>query len=183
LRSLEVDLPDVRSRLDELAGALVAEVNALHATGTNPDGDTGVDFFDPAGTTAWTMSLSAEVAASPDAVAAGTADTAGDYRGGANDVALALAGLRDAVLAPLGDTPGGYARDLVSSVGQSVRSALDAVEVQETLADQAEIRRMSFSGVSVDEELVRMIQFQTAYQAAARVVSTADEMLQSLFAM
>jgi flagellar hook-associated protein 1 FlgK len=39
---------------------------------------------------------------------------------------------------------------------------------------------MSLSGVSVDEELVQMIQFQTAYQAAARVVTAADEMLQSL---
>ena len=51
------------------------------------------------------------------------------------------------------------------------------------LADQADGRRMSLSGVSVDEELVQMIQFQSAYQAAARVVTAVDEMLQSLLAI
>ena len=57
------------------------------------------------------------------------------------------------------------------------------MEVHKTLSEQADIRRSSFSGVSTDEELVRLIEFQTAYAAAARVVSAADEMLETLVRM
>ena len=126
------------------------------------------------------MALSVDAQASSRAVAAGTPDGTGAYRAGANDVALAIGGLRDAPIAALGGTPGEHVRGLVSSIGMAVRSSSDAAQVHQTLADQADVRRMSLSGVSVDEELVQMIQFQTAYQAAARVVTVADEMPQSL---
>jgi flagellar hook-associated protein 1 FlgK len=39
------------------------------------------------------------------------------------------------------------------------------------------------SGVNIDEEMVNLIRFQNAYQAAARLVSTADEMLQTILDM
>jgi flagellar hook-associated protein 1 FlgK len=52
--------------------------------------------------------------------------------------------------------------------------------VAQTLADNAAGRRDALSGVSTDEELVNLIQYQTAYQAAARIITTADEMLQTI---
>lgn len=177
------DLPDLRQGLDDLAAALVDRVNTIHATGTNPRGDTGVDFFDATGVTATSIGLSAAVLADAQAIAAGTADGAGSYRAGASDVAEVVAGLRDTDVAALGDTVLGHYRGLVTTVGQAVRSSSDSAETHGILADQARKRRDAVSGVSVDEELVRMIQFQTAYQAAARVVTTADEMMQSLLAM
>lgn len=183
LRVLNTDIPEVRQGLDDFAAAVVDAVNTVHTTGTGPDGTTGVDFFDPAGTTAGTIELSADVTASARAIAAGTADGGGVYQAGENDVALEIAGLRDSTVGALGSTPGEHLQGLVSSVGLAVRSATDKGEVHRTLADQADGRRMSLSGVSVDEELVQMIQFQSAYQAAARVVTTVDEMLQSLLAI
>jgi flagellar hook-associated protein 1 FlgK len=36
------------------------------------------------------------------------------------------------------------------------------------------------SGVNLDEEMTNMLQFQRSYQAAARVVSTVDEILDTL---
>ncbi|MDH5590328.1 MAG: hypothetical protein OEZ37_09800, partial [Gemmatimonadota bacterium] len=183
LEVLNQDIPAIRATLDELANALVTEVNAIHVTGTNPLGGTGIDFFDPAGLTADTIALSAEVAADADAIAAGTPDGLGGYRAGANDVALSLAALRDVSIGSLGKTLGGHFRGLVSDVGSAVRSSQDAVGVHRALAEQADIRRMSISGVSIDEELVSMIQYQTAYQAAAKVVTAVDEMLQSLINM
>lgn len=180
LQVLNGDLPAVQRGLDDLAAALVSQVNAVHAAGTNPRGEAGVPFFAPGGSTAWTLALSEAVAASPLAVAAGTADASGGYRAGANDVALALASLRDTRIPALGATPGEHLRGLVSSLGLAVRSSSDAAEVHRTLADQADVRRQSLSSVSVDEELVRLIQYQSAYRAAARVVSAADEMLQTL---
>ena len=180
---LNSDLPDIRSRLDDLAEALVTEVNALHRTGTNPDGVTGVDFFDPTGITATSIGMSADVESSSRAISAGTGGPSGEYRAGVNDVALELAGFRDADSPLLGTSYGEHFGQLVTDVGFSVRSSLDQVEVHETLSHQADLRRESLSGVSTDEELVRLIEFQTAYSAAARVVTVADEMMETLVRM
>ena len=180
LTVLNTDHPDAVKRLDDLASAFVTEVNTLHKTGTNPDGNTTVDFFDATGTKASSIALSAAVLASPDAIAAGTPDGSGAYRAGANDVALAIAALRDNDVTSLTMTMGEHYQGLVSDVGSAVRSSSRSAEVSRVLSDQADVRRMGLSGVSVDEELVKIIEFQTAYQASARVLTTANEMLQSL---
>jgi len=183
LTVINSDLPDIQTWIDDLAGAFVTEVNALHETGTNPDGNTGISFFDPAGVTASSISLSSDVLASTSAIAAGTPDGLGAYRAGVNDIALALGGLRDVDAGSLGRTMGEHYRGLVSDIGQAVRSSSDAAQSHRMLAEQADARRLSLSGVSIDEELVKMIEFQTAYQASARVVTAADELMQTLLAV
>ncbi|MNH43293.1 flagellar hook-associated protein FlgK [compost metagenome] len=45
------------------------------------------------------------------------------------------------------------------------------------MADNLQIQRQEISGVSIDEELADMIRFQQAYNAAARNMTTVDEML------
>jgi flagellar hook-associated protein 1 len=177
------DLPEARATLDLLASSLVADVNALHRTGTNRAGDTDLDFFDPAGVTSTTLRLSAAVRADAQTIAAGTADGLGNPRPGANDVALSLAALRDGPLAGTGETPGATLRTLVSQVGVSLRSSLDRAAAHTTLADQAELQRASISGVSTDEEMTKLIRFQAAYAAAARIVTVADEMMESILRM
>jgi flagellar hook-associated protein 1 FlgK len=183
LQLLNTDLPSITGELDALAEAMVTEINALHRTGTNPNGDTGIDFFDPTGVTATSISLSAAVLADPNAISAGTGGPSGEYRAGANDVALALAGMRDQDSAALGRSYGDHFRQLTSDVGFMVHTADNRAEVHGTLADHAKTRRNGYSGVSTDEELMQLIRFQTAYQAAARVITTADEMLESLIRM
>lgn len=180
---LNHDLPQLRQGLDALTAALVEEVNALHRTGTNGAGNTGVDFFDPAGVTASTLSLSAAVSADASAIAAGTDDGSGVHRPGANDVALALAGLRDRALGATGETAGAGVRALVSAVGTALRSAAERGAVHRALAERASLQRESVSGVSTDEEMTALIRFQAAYAAAARVVTTADEMMEALLRM
>jgi flagellar hook-associated protein 1 FlgK len=51
------------------------------------------------------------------------------------------------------------------------------------LASNAEQRRLNTSGVSLDEELTRMMQFQQAFVAATRVINAVDEMADALLAM
>ncbi len=182
LEVINTDVPGTRQSLDDLTAALVDSVNTVHTTGTNSLGTTGVSFFDPAGTTASSFVLSAEVLADIDAISAGTPDGSGGYRAGENDVALAIGSLRDTEIAALSDSVPGHFQGLVSSIGQVLVSVEDAREVHQTLADQADVQRSNASGVSLDEELVRLIQFQTAYQSAARMITAADEMMASLLA-
>lgn len=183
LVTLNQELPAIRADLDALAAALVEDVNAIHRTGMGVDGSTDVPFFDPGGVTASSIRLSDEVRADVRAIAAGTADEDDNPRPGANDIALLLAGLRDRPLSLTGEAPGAGYRTLVSRVGVSLRSIVDRELVHRTLAEQADIQRSSISGVSTEEEMTRLIRFQAAYAAAARVVTAADEMMEAVLRM
>lgn len=176
---LNTTLPDIRTTLDQLAAALVAEVNAIHQTGTTPAGATGTDFFDPAGVTAQTMALAAPIDASPLALAAGATAAPGD-----NATALELAGLRTRGLAALGGTTAGeFYISAVSAVGVLTRNAASQSSVGDALVSNLETRRSSVSGVSVDEEMVNLIGQQQAFSAASRIVTVADEMMQDILRM
>ncbi len=177
------DIPATLTRLDELAANVVARVNQIHQTGTNPLGQTAIDLFDPSGTTAAGLALSADVAASADAISAGTPDALGGYRAGANDVALSMAALRHEQNGVLGTTFGAYHTRTVTEVGLSVATARDNASAHQALARRAEIHRQSVSGVLTDEEVISLIEFQQAYTAATRLVSVADEMMQSVLQM
>ncbi|MGH7505954.1 MAG: flagellar hook-associated protein FlgK [Longimicrobiales bacterium] len=190
---LNTDIPAAMTELDAIAQALVSSVNALHTTGMSPDGQTGINFFDDLGdvttVTARNLKLSDEVLADHRAIAAGAGvlDTSTGtivYAAGANDVATGLATLRDDPLAALGNRSiGAYYSTAVTRVGTDVRAAVDTAAVNETLASQADIRRQSVSGVSIDEELVQLIRFQNAYAAAARVITAADELFATVIDM
>jgi flagellar hook-associated protein 1 FlgK len=209
---LNADIPDVRTRLDALAKGLVNAVNYLHTSGWTAAGDalgnanwnvatppTGsrVNFFDPARTTAASISISAEVSANAGVIAAGTTQNAP----GDNSLALALGALRaSSGIAALQTSMGGATfaaqvglpgtstfgdsfRSTVGSLGTKASAAGSSASVYETLAGQAETRRSSVSGVSIDEELTLLMRHQQAFQAASRLVTTADEMAQTLLQM
>lgn len=71
----------------------------------------------------------------------------------------------------------------VTNVGIQVKTATDDAQVHTTLADQARTRRDSVTGVNTDEELTNLMQAQQAYAAAAKIVSTVDEMMKTLVEM
>lgn len=177
------DVPATLTRLDALASALITEVNLIHQTGTNPLGQTTIDFFDPTATTAATIALSADVLASTQAIAAGTPDALGAYQAGANDTALSIAGLRSVSDPTLGMTFSSFHNQTVTEVGLSVANARDMGVTHSTLMSRADSHRQSVSGVLTDEEVISLIEFQQAYTAATRLVSVADEMMQSILQM
>lgn len=189
METLNGDFSAFRAQLDELAVSLVERVNAIHTTGTNPLGATGVNFFDdlgdPTTVTARTLVLDAAILADNLAVAAGSGDGGGAYQSGANDIALALAGLRD-------DTTGGVLagrsintayRDLISEVGLTAAGASNSTASHEVLQRSTQEQRESVSGVATDEELIKVVQIQAAYSAAARIVTVVDEMYQTLLSI
>ena len=190
MRVINQDVPNARAALDNLAASLATQVNSVHAAGYGPaDGyvANGVNFFDPANLTASNISLSAEVSADARAiVSSGNTAQSSD-----NSVALQLAGLRnrtDTVTLDAGPPArtasfsGAYGA-LVTDIARDTRSAEDSATVFETLVAQTDTRRASVSGVSIDEELISLMQHQQAYVAATRVVTAVDEMLQDLLGM
>ena len=71
----------------------------------------------------------------------------------------------------------------VVQIGIDARSTQATFEVEQTFVDGFERRRQEVSGVSLDEEVTLLLQFQRAFEASARVVTVTDRMLDSLFAM
>ena len=68
----------------------------------------------------------------------------------------------------------------VSSLGAATREAEQVTEAQENLLQQLEQILLRASGVTLDEEMVQLMRYQRAYEAAARLVSVADAMLDTL---
>ena len=73
-----------------------------------------------------------------------------------------------------------FYRDSISMLGVKSQESSRMVENQQSLLNQLLNRRESVSGVSLDEEMSNLIMFQHAYQAAARIVTTLDSMLDTV---
>lgn len=112
----------------------------------------------------------------PNAVAASStlAGVPGD-----NVNAMALADLKSAALVE-GATFNDYYNRIVSDVGFVSSETSGSYEGQVKLLDELKSARESISGVSIEEEAINLIKLQRAYEAAAKVMSTADSMLQTL---
>ena len=71
-----------------------------------------------------------------------------------------------------------YFKDIIDRLGVQSQEASRMVTNQEGLVYSLEESRTSVSGVSLDEEMVNLVQFQHAYNASAKVISTIDELLE-----
>lgn len=159
-----------RETLAGVAADLAAAVNDIHVAAGGPP----VFTLPPAGATVPgvprpPIAVAAEV--DPSSGGSLAAFVAGSV--GTNDVATAIAALR-----------GGAAEQRYTAlVGQVASEAAQANAAEATagsLAAAMQDRRDSVAGVSVDEEMANLMLFQRGYQAAARVLSTMDEMLDQL---
>ena len=84
----------------------------------------------------------------------------------------------DLLNADNGMTMDSYFKDTIDRLGIQAQEAKRMVENQEELLANLELSRASISGVSLDEEMANLIQFQHAYNANAKVISTVDELLE-----
>lgn len=97
-------------------------------------------------------------------------------------LAGSVADLRDSQIDPI-DKPytfEQYYSLLVTQVGGNAANASDMADNQTAIKQQITGLRDSVSGVSTDEELTKMMQFQFGFQASARVINVLDEMLDLL---
>jgi flagellar hook-associated protein 1 len=77
-------------------------------------------------------------------------------------------------------TVGSYLSSMVGQLGIQSQEAARQASNSDFLVEQVNSRRQSVSGVSLDEEMSNMLVFQHAYSAAARFMTTFDEMLDKL---
>ncbi len=91
-----------------------------------------------------------------------------------------LANLLNQPLGSSGQSLAGRYEQLTSNVALSSQSASAAAEGFLSFQQALQEQQLAISGVNIDEEAVRMIEYQRAYQASARVISTVNELLDTL---
>jgi len=170
-----------KAQLDLIANTLRTQINTLHRTGIAANGATGIDFFndDVPQTGAIDFGLSAAITSSADNIASGTSGNAGD--GG---LALSLSNMRNSPLGALGNKGFiDFYNFAVTQVAEDTASFAASLETQNSIINQIEEQRQSISGVSLDDEMATMVQFQRSYQAAAKVLTILDQVTEDLIGM
>jgi flagellar hook-associated protein 1 FlgK len=171
------------TQLDELAVALRDSINAEHRLGYGLDGSTNRDFF--AGTGAIDLAVNADIVADPNLIAAANGfDSVPGDKPGDNGNAIDIANLRSALTMSTNTvTFDDFFNGLVSEVGSDALQAGFNQSHQNEMVTYLNNYRDSVSGVSIDEEMINLVKFQTAYSAAAKLISTTDELLQTMLNM
>ena len=106
------------------------------------------------------------------------AQTAADLPGD-NTNAQAIAGLVNQNFVANTD-PVSFYSNIVSTAGADSQSASTYVTFENSMVNQLESQRQSTSGVNLDEEAVNMVQYQKSYEAAAKMISVASDLLETL---
>lgn len=170
----------LREGMDAVAYTLATEVNLAHAQGYDRAGRTGnLLFAQPSGVrdASQFLTVSDEVMNDVGRIAAAAQPGAP----GDNRIANILSGLEYKQVMDDGtSTFNDFYASLVGKVGIEAQRANSAQQAQHDIVGQLKNIRESISGVSLDEETAKMIEFQKAYDASARLIRTADEMLETV---
>ncbi|OIQ60522.1 flagellar hook-associated protein FlgK [Neomoorella thermoacetica] len=180
--------------LNTLVGNLADAINQQHKQGYDLKGNTNVPFFaykDSSGRLVeidkYTSGAAAIIQVNPDIIddvskiaAAGTWDATNPTQGDGSN-ALKIAQLQNTRTADLSNaTFDDYYKNFTAKLGVDANEATRMTTNQGVLVDQLNNRKDSISGVSLDEEMASMLQYQRAFEASARMITTLDSMLDKI---
>ncbi len=171
-------VPGVVADLDKLAYNLLGEVNSQHRLGTGLDGIGGRDFFVPLTTEAGAANQLAVSLTLGRQVAAGVSSAPGD-----NGNALQIAALVNKKVIGGSETFTGFFANLATRIGTEIQQNRLNLQGSQDALVQLHNRRDSTAGVSLEEEMINLIKFQKGFEASAKLLSTVDEMMDSLLAL
>jgi flagellar hook-associated protein 1 FlgK len=182
LTAMTVTVPKYRNAVDSLTRDLATQLNAAHATGYDLDGNAGGNILDdgagdPSKITAKNLTLAVSdgrklAAATLSPTAAGGSPSADNTNADAiYQLSLTSTG-----------TDATY-RKMIVSLGVEASTATNRLTTQSAIGGQVDASRESVSGVNLDEEMSNLLQYQHAYAAAGQLVSSINDMLDTLINM
>jgi len=180
IQARDQEIPGVLANLDSLASGLADAVNQVQTTGYDLNGNlaTGVNLFapPPAGGVGAAASMSVALT-DPTKLAVSS-----DGSPGSNGNAEAMYAINNQAVAG-NQTPTDYYSGIVFGIGNSVANATAEDNASTLVLQQLNDQRGSISGVSLNEEAANLVQYQEAYNAAAKVVTTISDMMQTVINM
>ncbi|NLC62811.1 MAG: flagellar hook-associated protein FlgK, partial [Thermoanaerobacterales bacterium] len=166
-------------RLAVFASTFAQKFNEIHRNGFDLNGNQGGNFFKDSQNLApyELIAVDQDILSDIGRIAA-----AGNKDGipGDNTNALELAGIKSRHFNEISGTFDDYYGSLISKIGIDSQEAGRMANSQEFIVSQLDQRRKSTSGVSLDEEMAKMVMHQHAYTAAARVITAVDQMIDTI---
>ena len=178
IQARDEDVKGMQDSLNTLAANLITQLNTIHQTGYSLTGSNNNLFF--SGSNAADISVNAALTANPALIqASGTSGASGN-----NGVVVQMAQLETKSITALGGlTLSGKFAQITATVGQSL-SSVNGHLTDQTVVDHMLLKqRDSYSGVSLDEEMTDLTRFQKAFSASAKLITTVDEMLDTVIGM
>ncbi len=166
------------NELDTMAKTFINDFNEIHRQGYGLDNSHGIDFF--TGIDASSIRVSDEIMDEVDGLNRIAAATAPDSRSDGDNAIKLSEVMKLGILSGDKVTMADYWGGIVSALGVETQRAFQMVENEENLIAQIDTQRQSVCGVQLDEEYANLIKFQQAYNAAAKVIKTQSEMLDTL---
>ena len=171
-------LPEYKNKLDELARGLAEAVNKIHRQGENAKGVGGLDFFDSDIKGMADFKVNQAIINDPSLVASRRPGEAV----GSGSIASDISDLQSKSIFNEG-TAHEYYQSFLTQLGDKVQEADFNENSQKMIIDQLKNQRDAVTGVSMDEEMTQMVQYQQAYSAAAKMVNTVDQMMTTVLQM
>ncbi len=178
LRVNNVEIPKYLRYLDEIARAIIGSVNSIHRKGFSVGGISGLNFFKGSG--AASMSVNDSIVSNPNLIATSSRL----YEEGNNEIALKIAALKDdKVMAKGTFTINEYVSQMVAQIGVEVKNAKDTKGIKNSILSSLKEKRSSVSEVNKDEELAKIMVLEKQFQAASKIITVADTLLQTVINM
>jgi flagellar hook-associated protein 1 FlgK len=174
---------DLKNKADEIAFQFASEVNKAHRIGSDLKGNPGGNFFEipvQKQGTSYNIKIAKDILRDSSRIVTGTT-----ARGPAdNTVANVISSLQTKSVMNNGtSTFDDFYNAQVGEIGVLAQRANKANDSQKNILSQLQHIRESISGVSLDEEATKMIEFQKSFDASARLIRTADEMFDTVLSL
>lgn len=169
---------DILGKVDKLAFTFAESINEVHQMGFDQKSRPGVSFFKlgPEKDFASSIEINDLILKDVSFISAGLVPNAPAD----NRVANVISSLQYKPLLNGEDTLDDFYNGLVGELSVITKKSKSLFEHQAESLSQLKNIRESISGVSIDEETVKMIEYQKAFDASAKLIKTADEMLDTV---
>ena len=167
-------LPDQLDKLNTLSSVIMENVNNIHKKGytLTDHAETGIDFFSKYEN--GVLYINEDILKNNDNIAISSDGTTGN-----NEIALQLAELQNLEVLD-GDTISTIYSDFVTGIANEINLQEQNAESYNLVLNQLANQKSEYSGVSTDEEMVNVMKYQKSYDAAAKMITVADELLETL---
>jgi flagellar hook-associated protein 1 len=184
LDTMNTIIPDIVGKLDDVASKLAGTVNTALAGGVDGSGNPvtgGYDINGDPGTPMFGGATAKSIRVLIDDPAK-VAFSKGFPKDPDNTIAALDNGVAEALsdVGTAGTGPDQAYQAMIGQLGVAAQSAARRSEIQDSVTDQVDTARDAESGVNLDEEMTNLLTYQRGYEAASRVLTTIDSMLDQL---
>jgi len=161
-----------QSKLDLIMNKLVESTNTIHQSGYDLNKSTGIKFFE--GYSSGELVINGDILSDPAMIAASS-----DGNVGNGQLARSIADIANTNLLNGQTLTENYA-SLISNIGNQKLTNEKLAEANQMVLENLEQQRASISSVSIDEEMTEIIKYQRSFDASAKLIQIANQMLEQI---